>query len=279
MIQMNEIQPSSRLESDVQPFLLNKIESLIIEDQIYDVIGGSAGTLMILLKYFKHSKSKKALELAMKCGDHLIENAKVLDKGLGWKSILSQEILGGFSHGVTGIALSLYRLFKITNKRAYLDICLRSLHYQDQMFDSQSNSWISEKGNKNIHRNFGWCHGSSGIIAAYTEMWDILNSNQKYMVRKSIENTLSNMSYDNHSLCHGLLGNYWSLTNIKKINNSTYTKLQDIKGQILEELTTKPIISGFPGGIETPNLMLGLSGIALSLLAMEHEVSNVLILE
>ncbi|MFP3728017.1 type 2 lanthipeptide synthetase LanM family protein [Priestia filamentosa] len=279
MIQMNEIQPSSRSEDDVQPFLLNKIEPLITEDQVYDVIGGAAGALMVLLKYFEHSKSKKALELAMKCGDHIIENAKVLDKGLGWKSSLSKKILGGFSHGGTGIALSLYRLFKITNKKTYLDVCLRSLHYQDQLFDSQSNNWISEKGNKNVHRNFGWCHGSSGIIAAYTEMWDILNSNQKYMVRKSIENTLHHVRYDNHSLCHGLLGNYWALTNIKKINNSTYTKLQDIKEHILEELTTKPIISGFPGGIETPNLMLGLSGIALSLLAMEHEVSNVLILE
>ncbi|HHT7239527.1 TPA: type 2 lanthipeptide synthetase LanM family protein [Bacillus cereus] len=277
-IEINKILGHSNLENEIK-LLLNKIDSLISNDKIYDVIGGVSGTLMVLVKYFEDNSSKDVMDMAKRCGDHLVENLLKLDKGIGWISEFSDKTLGGFSHGVIGIALALYRLFKITQDKVYLNTCLQAISYQDSLFNNKTNLWTNLNGNEGVNQKFGWCHGSSGIIIAYIEMWDILSSDQKDMVKRSIDATLDNMEYTNHSLCHGALGNYWALTYTEKMYGKVDYRILNIKNKLLKELATNPIISGFPGRMETPNLMLGLSGIGLSLLAMDRKISNVLILK
>ncbi|MGN4719521.1 type 2 lanthipeptide synthetase LanM family protein [Bacillus cereus group sp. MYBK226-2] len=278
LIEISHIQGYSNLENEIK-MLLNKIDPLISNDEVYDVIGGVAGTLMVLVKYYEVNPSKEVIDIAKRCGNHLVKNCLKLDKGLAWKSKNSETVLGGFSHGVIGIALALYRLFKITHEKVYLNTCLEAIRYQDSLFNNKTNLWGDSTENERVDQRLGWCHGSSGIIIAYIEMWDILNSDQKEMVQKSIDTTLDNMGYNNHSLCHGALGNYWALTHTEKIYEKVDYRISNIKNKLLKEIATNPIISGFPGKMETPNLMLGLSGIGLSLLAMERDISNILILK
>lgn len=259
--------------------LLENIEELIEHDQIYDIIGGSAGVIMVLLKYYELTGSEKVLNIARKLGDHLIKNAISVGKGVGWRSVTSSVPLGGFSHGAAGIALSLYHLYQVTQEVIYLNVCKQALVYQDSLFKSDERLWEDLREGKKSHSQFGWCHGSSGVILAYTQMWKILSSEQKSMVHNAFESTLSNFTSDNHSLCHGDLGTYWALSKCTEKISSFSDEIQNIKSSILNGMNNKPIRSGFPGGIESPNLMMGLSGTGLALLAMEQYIPNVLLLE
>ncbi|HLR68401.1 MAG TPA: type 2 lanthipeptide synthetase LanM family protein [Virgibacillus sp.] len=275
---INEIHGVPDMEK-ITESLVKKISPLVSKDKSYDVIGGVAGTLMVLIKYWRKSKKPHILELAKKCGDHLITNSTAMNKGRAWMTTHLNIPLGGFSHGVAGIAVALYRLYKATGKPEYLSTCLQAIKYQDSLFNTNTSLWKNLTDSGGVHKDYGWCHGSSGIISAYLEMWELLDKKQKSNVKKAINKTFSNMEYNNHSLCHGALGNYWLLSATPLIDQKYEKNLSEFKKDILNDIEYDSITSGFPGAIPTPSLMLGSAGVGLGLLSMKYKIPNVLVLQ
>ena len=97
------------------------MESMIEQDQIFDLMGGSAGTLIVCLQLYKLTNNQQALEIAVKCGHHLTSHYKEMPKGIGWIYNHSLTPLAGISHGNAGIAWALLDLAKIT-KMMYFTI-------------------------------------------------------------------------------------------------------------------------------------------------------------
>ncbi|HDX9591280.1 TPA: type 2 lantipeptide synthetase LanM family protein [Bacillus pseudomycoides] len=256
--------------------LVEKIKLEVSNDRVHDLLGGNAGVLLVLLKLYNITSDHKVLEIAKLCGEHLVESAIEIEKGIAWNSIINKTPLGGFSHGVAGIAFSLYRLYIATDNEVYVNACKRALIYQDSLYKEDKGNWMDCRDHKNNDSSqYTWCNGGLGIILGYMEMWDILTDKQKEHVYLGIKSIIENgfNTDTTHCLCHGDLGNYEIMRKIsKQVENCALEKyLQNIKLKILDSIRLHGIECGLSNKIEVPGFMVGLSGIGLSLLYLEDQ--------
>ncbi|WP_369902159.1 type 2 lanthipeptide synthetase LanM family protein [Bacillus manliponensis] len=264
--------------------LVGKIKSEISHDRIYDLLGGNAGVLLALLKLYNITLSHKVLEVAKLCGDYLVDSAIEVEKGIAWNSIVNKTPLGGFSHGATGIAFSLYRLYMVTDNEVYIKACKKALIYQDSLYHEGKGNWKDCRDHKNNDTSqYTWCNGGAGIILGYIKMWDILTDKQRERVHLGIKSIIAKGLDTNHCLCHGNLGNYEIMRQISKQveDPDLEQNLQNIKLKILDSICLHGVECGLSNKVEVPGFMVGLSGIGLALLYMEDQstpVTDILLL-
>jgi type 2 lantibiotic biosynthesis protein LanM len=132
--------------------ILECITPELIEGDIYfTVLNGSAGGILGLLAIAE--SSPVALELAKKCGNHLVGQ-----KGDGDKT--PKPI--GFSSGMAGIAYSLLRLYKATGDEIYLETAKVAITYERLSFDRQSGTWNDFRTDP-PRNSMSWANGATGI--------------------------------------------------------------------------------------------------------------------
>ncbi|MDM5431194.1 type 2 lanthipeptide synthetase LanM family protein [Bacillus mycoides] len=269
---------------------INEIEPHIDKDTTFDLLNGSAGTLLVLLNFYKVTGFQKALDIAIKCGDHLLKNAVKVNGGVAWTISPKHTPLTGLSHGTSGIALALIRLTEETGDQNYLNAALQALNYENSTFSSKENNWLDLRQNMNrdtpksvIH----WCNGTVGIGMARLKILEHYQS--EIFVRdleKSIEVTIERGFLNpNYSLCHGDLGNLdllllaaTSIDKYKPLSKFVYEKASSMLQYVQED--NQNWKCGIPGGQQTPNFMVGLSGIGYQLLRLYNsELPSVLTLE
>ena len=136
-------------------------DGIIERDKAFDIVGGSAGGIVTLLTLFNETGEPQWLELAKRCGHHLLNNQDT-ESG-GWKTF-SPAPLTGFSHGAAGIVYALLKLYAATNNTEYRDGAIRGLEYEARVFDPEHNNWpdYREQTNQSVFPN-QWCHGAAGI--------------------------------------------------------------------------------------------------------------------
>ena len=87
----------------------------------------------------------------------------------------------------------------------------------------------------------------------------------------------------NHSLCHGDLGNLELLLAARQLpgQEPSAAEVERWTAIVLESFERHGALSGVPLGVETPGLMVGLSGIGYQLLRLcePRKVPSVLVLE
>lgn len=268
--------------------LIQNLDHLIANDKVYDFLGGSAGAIIVCLDYYKQTGYKKALEVAIKCGDHLLKNYKEAEKGIYWlsESRANASPLAGLSHGVTGISWALLRLYRVTQRNEYKVAALKGLEYEHTLYNNELKNWADMREKQSSYSVF-WCHGASGVGLGRLMMLDEYNHES---IKTDLDNAIfTTINYgfqqSSHSLCHGDLGNLdLLLLASRKLNNTLLKKESYLKaGLIFEEFKTHNFQwkCGIPGEDPTPNLMLGLSGIGYELLRLfdEENIPSVLVLE
>lgn len=268
--------------------LIQDLEHLIADDNVYDFLGGSAGVIIVCLDFYLQTGYKKALEVAIKCGDHLLGNYKKTSKGFYWlsKSRKNANPLAGLSHGATGISWALLRLYKITQREDYKIAALKGLEYENTLFNNERKNWADMREKEPSYSVF-WCHGASGVGLGRLMMLDEYNHEDiKDDLDSAIITTIDDgFQQNSHSLCHGDFGNLdLLLIASRKLNNASLRKEAYVKaGLIFEEFKTQNSQwkCGIPGEDPTPNLMLGLAGIGYELLRLfdEKSIPSVLVLE
>ena len=94
-------------------------DDLIAADKELDVIGGSAGAVLCLLRLYRDGQSASVLRHATRCGEHLI--AQVRQGQMSHRSWVGQasgqRALNGMSHGAAGFAYALASLSAATGRR------------------------------------------------------------------------------------------------------------------------------------------------------------------
>ena len=86
------------------------LEKDIDADKSYDVLVGSAGTILSLLACHRVTGNKAILEKAVYCGNHLLNNRVKTPSGYQAWNTMDDIALLGFSHGAAGIAYALLKL-------------------------------------------------------------------------------------------------------------------------------------------------------------------------
>ena len=274
-------------------FLIELLPNLLKQDKNLDIIGGVSGCILSLISLYNSRPSEHILSTAVQCGDHLITNAKTMQKGIAWRPSMGEQPLTGFSHGAAGIALSLLKLANLTGQTRFHKTALAAIEYERSLFCSEVRNWpdlrnfsdaVLSKNNSQTICQTAWCHGAPGIGLARLQSLPYLDDPEiRSEISTALQTTLEHGFGDNHSLCHGDMGNLELLIQAAQILNETRwkTELGRLSTIIVNGSEENGWVCGVPFGIETPGLMTGLAGIGYQLLrlAAPDRVPSVLTLE
>ncbi|MGE5702742.1 MAG: type 2 lanthipeptide synthetase LanM family protein [Clostridia bacterium] len=258
--------------------LLDKVEPLIERDQHHDWMLGTPGTLSICLKLYHVTKAEKALELAKRCGEHLLSTSEPGSVGIGWKIRTASSLaVSGFSHGLTGIALALAQLSSATGDPRYREAAMQALTLERTLYDPADRNWqsgLTEKDSmseKPIH----WCSGSAGIALGRALLLNHVAAEElEADLHLALQTTLEKGFDRGHCLCHGDMGNLDILLVIAQELNDPQLKewalqfASKLAGISYEEENMLQI----PHSIEIVGLMDGLAGIGYGFLRLADPV-------
>lgn len=250
----------------------------------YDLVFGSAGAIPVLLGLHGSLGSARALQLAVRCGDHLLQGALPEGGGACWPSRQFSR-LGGLSHGTAGIAWALLQLAHETGEERFLEAGRRALIYDRSLYVPEAATW------RDLRQETGtgisaWCHGSAGIGLSRLLLEpfvrdDALEGEQ----RVALEHVARSGFGISHCLCHGDLGNLEiALALARRLGR------RDLEPRVAAHLALivergragLPWKSGMPGrDVDIMNLFMGLAGTGYGLLRFADwaRVPSVLALE
>jgi type 2 lantibiotic biosynthesis protein LanM len=274
--------------------LLGRLPTLIDQDDRLDIIGGAAGCLAVLLALHRHTGSRHALDLAIRCGNHLIAQAQPVPAGLAWTVPgVGPRPLTGFSHGAAGLAWALLRLAGATGDERFRQTALGGIAYERSLFSPAAGNWPdlrdlpglrSNDGDGREHMLTAWCHGAPGIGLARLDTVSLLDDHAvRQEIETALQTTLVTGFGGNHSLCHGALGNLELLFQAGGVfDDSRWQKAaRQQMATTLTSIERDGWLCGHRLSVESPGLMTGLAGIGYGLLryAAPDRVPSILLLE
>ncbi|PWW42198.1 type 2 lanthipeptide synthetase LanM family protein [Paenibacillus pabuli] len=277
MLQLSALGLNEKNWSEKTALILNHLRMGVPFDNYYDVLGGGAGIIPVLLDLYREQGIEEALDTAILYGDRLLEYAIPLGDGLGWPSPLkNKQPLGGFAHGSAGIAWSLNRLARINGDPRYLEAAEAALRYDRSLYNSEKENWtdLRKLEASEAHSSKFWCHGSAGIgLSRLLLLQDSesLNGCTAMLdeIETAIHSSLNGGIGASHCLCHGDMG----IQELLLQSGLILGRQEDLKKArllaqhvIREKKLTGHWQTGVPRAIATPGFFLGYSGIGYQLL-------------
>jgi type 2 lantibiotic biosynthesis protein LanM len=263
--------------------LLDEAEALALDlgpkidqDEHNDIIAGTAGCLLALLSLQRVKPSERLRQLTLRCGERLIDAARPRERGLGWVSpIVGPQPIGGLSHGASGIALALFRLWQESGDERFRRTALEGFEFERSLYSPEHRNWIDLRaGAAEMATDeaslypCGWCHGAPGIGLARVAVLPFHSGSEVVEeIDAAVEATLAHGFGKNHSLCHGDLGNLDLLVEAARIrrDEALQNRVDRVAGGILQGIEEHGWLYGLPIGAEPLGLMVGLAGIAYEL--------------
>ncbi len=139
-------------------------DDLIAADKQLDVISGSAGAILGLLRLYRDSQSADVLKRAVTCGDHLLAQSRLGPDGRrSWVGQgLGPHPLNGMSHGAAGFAYALASLAAASGRDAFAQAAAECIAFEDSSYDAGRKNWPDLRGSAPAWP-CQWCHGAPGI--------------------------------------------------------------------------------------------------------------------
>jgi lantibiotic modifying enzyme len=145
-----------------------------------DIISGAAGTIVALLALQRAMPSPVLVEKAIALGEDMCARADWSEDHCAWAPMDvagfdSFAPLAGLSHGASGLALALMRLFEISRRPDFLLTARAAYAYEDTLFDPASSNWLDMRFARSREEAAKgdapavWCHGAGGIALSRSE--------------------------------------------------------------------------------------------------------------
>jgi type 2 lantibiotic biosynthesis protein LanM len=186
-------------------------DDLIAADKRLDVIGGSAGAILGLLRLYRDTRSSDVLIRATKCGEHLMRQTRVGSEGRrSWSGQGSgPHGLNGMSHGAAGFAYALAALSAATGREEFGQAASECIAFENSSYDAKHNNWPDLRADGEPGWPCQWCHGAPGIGLARIAVAKSGGLNSK-LVETDIQNALAGVEKgwrgQVDTLCCGTLG-------------------------------------------------------------------------
>lgn len=262
-------------------------DELIAADRAFDVIGGSAGCILGLLKLYRRTGDREVLARAIRCGDHLLLHRPDRARCAGmWIGQGMGEIpLIGMSHGAAGFAFAFATLNATCGRDDFAAATRDCIDFENGRFVPESGDWQDPRRTETTAPQVPpcqWCHGAGGIGHARLGMLRIGWTDES--VLKDIERAVRRVErawpYVGDSLCCGNLGNIELLNAAgSRLGRSEW---KDLATRRLESVIADAQAAGdyrWAAGSKRFNLGLfrGISGVGYTLLRqVDDGLPNVL---
>jgi len=270
--------------------IVDRLPSLIENDDFYDIVEGSAGCIAALAAFYRSLGYPGVPPVARACGERLVAMAQEMEAGLAWNNRQTGP-LGGFSHGSAGVGWALLRHDNTFGGNRFRSTATKAFSYQHSLFSRQLGNWYDLRpadeagiGPNDAPAVATWCHGAPGIGLALIEFLRTSGEDEaKRDLELAVNLTRAQGFGHSHCLCHGDLGNVELL-----LQAGTALKRPEWIGEAkrrasatLQEITTTGWHCGVALAAETPGLMNGLAGIGYGLLRIAYpdKVPAILTLE
>ena len=146
-------------------------DDLIAADKQLDVIGGSAGAILGLLRLYRDTQAGDVLRRALQCGEHLLAQPRVGAEGCrSWRGPAPHpQPLNGMSHGAAGFAYALASLATATGRGDFAAAASECIAFENSSYDAGHSNWPDFR-EAAPHWHCQWCHGAVGIGLARVAM-------------------------------------------------------------------------------------------------------------
>jgi type 2 lantibiotic biosynthesis protein LanM len=273
---------------------VERLTALIEQDARLDLMMGSSGAIAALLGLYRCRPAAATLAAAVRCGDHLLARAQETEHGIGWvNSLASNEPLAGFSHGAAGIAWALLELAAVSGEERFREAALAGIAHERALFVPEAGNWLDLRTDESGGHAEGasheaamcaWCHGAPGVgLGRLLSLRHLDDETAREEIDVALKTTLERGFGDNHSLCHGDLGNLeLPLQASLMLGDPQWRAQVDRLGcLILDSISRDGCLCGVPAALEVPGLMTGIAGIGYQLLRLAEpgRVPSVLWLE
>ena len=186
-------------------------DDLIASDKQLDIIGGSAGAILALLRLYRDTQSNDVLARATNCGEHLLRQSRVgLEGRRSWSGQGSgPHGLNGMSHGAAGFAYALASLSAATGRVEFAKAASECIAFENSSYDPKHNNWPDLRGDDEPSWPCQWCHGAPGIGLARIAMARQGGLDSKLMtadIRNALQGVERGWIGQVDTLCCGTLG-------------------------------------------------------------------------
>jgi lantibiotic modifying enzyme len=133
----------------------------IASDRAFDLLSGAAGCLLTLLRFYRLRPETSTLELAVRCGEHLLAHRSQCPSGfLAWATSQGQ-LRTGFAHGAAGICYALVELYAATGDERFLAAATEAREFENNLYSEKHANWLACPGT--VPSPNRWCNGAAGI--------------------------------------------------------------------------------------------------------------------
>ena len=243
-------------------------------DDTYDVIGGSAGTLLGLLGAYDRTGSESFLSWARECGDRLVDAQRPTDAGgAAWDTGTGTVPAVGFAHGSSGVAYALARLSAVTggDTTGYETAVADALAYEAAVYDPERRNWPDVRPNADGFAD-QWCHGRSGVALARLGIHQFLDTEQVGQATDRALASVTEPSDESHDhLCCGAAGRAELLIEAHRRGRSVPSP-GPTAGRFVERIDSDGGLVDRSGArhVDDPSLFHGLAGVGYTLLRTTH---------
>lgn len=177
---------------DIYTFIIENLEN----EYSIDWLSGRSGLIQCMLNAYDVMDEVKYLNLAEKMGVNIIEK-------------LSQTkydgLLGGMSHGASGISFSLFKLGSYTNNYDFTKEAIKLLEFDRSFFDKEKQVWIDKRKDVN-EPAYKWCNGSIGVGMSRLMIQKYYKDEEMQMEIELALKYAEDMIKNDDCLCHGNMG-------------------------------------------------------------------------
>jgi type 2 lantibiotic biosynthesis protein LanM len=149
--------------------LAGAISARVTRDTPIDVVNGAAGAVLGLLPLYSATGDDRALEAAVRCGEHLVAASRRAGDGITWPTADGTSLLG-YAHGVAGAAIALARLADATGDAEFARHASAAFTTLTRHRLQPGAAWpiaVTSDGQAAGGVMNGWCHGAPGVALAW----------------------------------------------------------------------------------------------------------------
>ena len=130
-------------------------------DDVFDLIGGTAGSICGLLTLWEATDDRAVLNRAVALGDQLLAQRTRIDGTLAWETYAGpQRALVGAGHGIAGISYALDRLTEASGDDRFRAAGREALAFEESHYTDDHHGWPDFRFDT---CRDGWCAGRAGI--------------------------------------------------------------------------------------------------------------------